>query len=205
MQQPLPEQDVQDKRREQAILAALQGRSIVLVGMMGVGKSSIGRRLAARLELPFVDADTEIEQAAGMPIPEIFAQHGEPYFRDGEARVIVRLLSGAPLVLATGGGAYMRQATRDIIRQRGVSLWLKADADLILRRVRRRNDRPLLQSGDQLATIERLIAERYPVYADADICILSHDVPHERIVEDCINALFSQLCPASPNKPLTGA
>ena len=205
MQQPLPEQDVQDKRREQAILAALQGRSIVLVGMMGVGKSSIGRRLAARLELPFVDADTEIEQAAGMPIPEIFAQHGEPYFRDGEARVIVRLLSGAPLVLATGGGAYMRQATRDIIRQRGVSLWLKADADLILRRVRRRNDRPLLQSGDQLATIEKLIMERYPVYADADICILSHDVPHERIVEDCINAIFSQLCPASPNKPLTGA
>ena len=119
--------------------------------------------------------------------------------------MIVRLLSGAPLVLATGGGAYMRQATRDIIRQRGVSLWLKADADLILRRVRRRNDRPLLQSGDQLATIERLIAERYPVYADADICILSHDVPHERIVEDCINALFSQLCPASPNEPLTGA
>lgn len=205
MQQPLPEQDVEDKRREQAILAALQGRSIVLVGMMGVGKSSIGRRLAARLDLPFVDADTEIEQAAGMPIPEIFAQHGEPYFRDGEARVIVRLLSGAPLVLATGGGAYMRQATRDIIRQRGVSLWLKADADLILRRVRRRNDRPLLQSGDQLATIEKLIMERYPVYADADICILSHDVPHERIVEDCINALFSQLCPASPNKPLTGA
>ncbi len=205
MQQPLPEQDVQDKRREQAILAALQGRSIVLVGMMGVGKSSIGRRLAARLELPFVDADTEIEQAAGMPIPEIFAQHGEPYFRDGEARVIVRLLNGAPLVLATGGGAYMRQATRDIIRQRGVSLWLKADADLILRRVRRRNDRPLLQSGDQLATIEKLITERYPVYADADICILSHDVPHERIVEDCINALFSQLCPASPTEPLTGA
>lgn len=205
MQQPLPEHDAQDKSREQAIVAALQGRSIVLVGMMGVGKSSIGRRLAARLDLPFVDADTEIEQAAGMPIPEIFAQHGEPYFRDGEARVIARLLSGAPMVLATGGGAYMRQATRDIIRHRGVSLWLKADADLILRRVRRRNDRPLLQSGDQLATIERLIAERYPVYAGADICIISHDVPHERIVEDCIDVLFRELCPAPSNEPLTGA
>lgn len=205
MQQPLQEHGAQDKHREQAIVAALSGRSIVLIGMMGVGKSSIGRRLAARLDLRFVDADAEIEQAAGMPIPEIFAQHGEPYFRDGEARVIARLLGGAPLVLATGGGAYMRETTRDIIRQRGVSIWLKAEADLILRRVRRRNDRPLLQSGDQLATIERLIAERYPVYADADICILSHDVPHERIVEDCIAALYRQLCPASSNEPASGA
>lgn len=182
--------------REAAIVAALGARAIVLIGMMGVGKSSIGRRLATRLGMPFVDADTEIEQAAGMAIPDIFSVHGEAYFRDGEARVIARLLESAPCVLATGGGAFMREETRARIRAHGVSLWLKADADVILRRIRRRSDRPLLQTDDQLATIEQLIAVRYPVYADANLCIVSQDVPHERIVEQCVEALYDHLCSA---------
>src|SRR5689334_21146341 len=127
------------RSREADIVAALGKRLIVLVGMMGVGKSTVGRRVAARLGLPFVDADTEIEAAhAGMTIPEIFEIHGEPYFRDGEARVIARLLEGGPAVLATGGGAFMREETRRRIGDKGISVWLKADADVILRRVRRR-------------------------------------------------------------------
>src|SRR5215467_700103 len=150
--------------QEAEILAALGTRLIVLVGMMGAGKSTIGRRLAARLHLPFVDADTEIEAAAGMTIPEIFEIHGEPHFRDGEARVIARLLETGPTVLATGGGSFMRAETRRRIGDKAVSLWLKADADIIMRRVRRRADRPLLQTNDPAATVNRLIAEREPVY-----------------------------------------
>jgi shikimate kinase len=175
--------------QEADIVAALGPRSVVLVGMMGAGKSTIGRRLAARLRLPFVDADTEIEAAAGMSIPEIFATHGELYFRDGEARVIARLLDGGPSVLATGGGAFMREDTRGRIRDKAVSIWLKADADIILRRVKRRVDRPLLQTADPAATIARLLEERHPVYQRADITIASREVPHEKIVEECITAL----------------
>jgi shikimate kinase len=175
--------------QEAEIVAALGPRSVVLVGMMGAGKSTIGRRLAARLRLPFVDADTEIEAAAGMSIPEIFATHGELYFRDGEARVIARLLDGGPSVLATGGGAFMREDTRGRIRDKAVSIWLKADADIILRRVKRRVDRPLLQTADPAATIARLLEERHPVYQRADITIASREVPHEKIVEECITAL----------------
>src|SRR5690349_20876875 len=134
---------------EADIVPALGARSIVLIGMMGAGKSTIGRRLAARLRLPFVDADSEIEMAhAGMTIPEIFAEHGEPYFRDGEARVIARLLDGGPVVLATGGGAFMREETRSRIAAKAISIWLRADHDVIMRRVRRRADRPLLQTAD---------------------------------------------------------
>ena len=181
--------------QDAAITAALGTRSIVLVGMMGAGKSTIGRRLSARLRLPFVDADTEIEQAhAGMTIPEIFAAHGEPYFRDGEARVIARLLDGAPAVLATGGGAFMREDTRDRIRAKAVSIWLKADADIIMKRVKRRADRPLLQTADPAATVGRLIEEREPVYQGADLTIWSRDVPHDKIVEECIDALYALLC-----------
>lgn len=176
---------------------ALGDRSVVLVGMMGAGKSTIGRRLAARLQLPFVDADQEIETAAGMSIPDIFAAHGEPYFRDGEARVIARLLDNGPSVLATGGGAFMRQETRERIASRGVSIWLRADADIVLRRVKRRADRPLLQTADPAATIERLIAERTPFYQQADIEILSRDVPHEKIVDECADALHARLCGAA--------
>ena len=181
--------------READIVAALGKRLIVLVGMMGVGKSTVGRRLGARLGLPFVDADTEIEAAhAGMSIPEIFEIHGEPYFRDGEARVIARLLEGGPAVLAPGGGALMREETRRRIQEKGISVWLKADADVILRRVRRRADRPLLQTADPAATIDRLIAEREPVYQHADLTIWSRDVPHEKIVEECLDALHARLC-----------
>src|SRR5207302_5928002 len=146
------------------ITAALGMRSVVLVGMMGAGKSTIGRRLSARLRLPFLDADTEIEAAAGMSISDIFDNHGERHFRDGEARVIARLLDSGPAVLATGGGAFMREETRGRIRDKAISIWLKADADTIMRRVRRRADRPLLRTADPAATVGRLIEEREPVY-----------------------------------------
>ena len=180
---------------EAAIVAALGGRSVVLVGMMGVGKSTVGRRLAARLRLPFVDADHEIEAAhAGMTIPEIFAEHGEPYFREGEARVIARLLESGPGVLATGGGAYMREDTRERIRAKAVSIWLKAEPDVILRRIRRRADRPLLQTEDPAGTIRRLIEIRYPLYQQADLTVLSRDEPHEKVVGDCVDALYGWLC-----------
>ena len=181
--------------QEADITTALGRRSVVLVGMMGAGKSTIGRRLAARLHLPFQDADAEIELAhAGMTIPEIFAAHGEPYFRDGEARVIARLLDNGPGVLATGGGAFMREETRSRIRDKAVSVWLKADADTILKRVKRRADRPLLQTADPAATIGRLIEQRHPFYELADITIASRDVLHEKIVEECMAALHAYLC-----------
>lgn len=179
---------------EAEIVAALGSRALVLVGMMGAGKTTIGRRLAARLKLPFVDADAEIEAAhAGTTIPEIFATYGEPYFRDGEARVIARLLGEGPRVIATGGGACMREDTRHRIRDHAVSLWLRVDRDVILRRVKRRADRPLLQTDDPAATIDRLIAERHPFYREADIMVPSRDVPHEKIVDECIAALRSWL------------
>src|SRR5437016_3128924 len=179
--------------REAEILAALGMRLIVLVGMMGAGKSTIGRRLAARLGLPFLDADSEIEAAAGMSIPDIFEAHGESQFRDGEARVIARLLESGPAVLATGGGAFMREETRNRVGAKAVSIWLKVDADIIMRRVRRRADRPLLQTPDPEATVGRLISEREPVYQHADLTIWSRDVPHEKIVDECVDALHARL------------
>ena len=185
--------------QEADITSALGRRSVVLVGMMGAGKSTIGRRLAARLRLPFLDADIEIEAAAGMSIPDIFETHGEPHFRDGEARVIARLLDGGPAVIATGGGAFMREETRSRIGGKAVSIWLKADADIIMRRVKRRADRPLLQTADPAATIGRLIREREPVYQHADITIGSRDVPHEKIVDECIEALHARLCGGAPS------
>ncbi len=192
---PAPVSTPQETAITTEITAALGTRSVVLVGMMGAGKSTIGRRLGARLRLPFLDADGEIELAhAGMTIPEIFAAHGEPYFRDGEARVIARLLDGGPCVLATGGGAFMREETRNRIRDKAVSIWLKADAEVIMRRVKRRADRPLLQTADPAATVERLIGEREPVYQHADITIWSRDVPHEKIVDECLDALHGRLC-----------
>jgi shikimate kinase len=176
------------------ISAALGTRSVVLVGMMGAGKSTIGRRLALRLRLPFLDADIEIEAAAGMSIPDIFETRGEPDFRDGEARVIARLLDSGPGVLATGGGAFMREDTRNRIRDKAISIWLKVDADIIMRRVKRRADRPLLQTADPEATVGRLIREREPIYQYADLTVWSRDVPHEKIVDECIEALYSRLC-----------
>ncbi|MBV9559325.1 MAG: shikimate kinase [Bradyrhizobium sp.] len=179
---------------EADILATLGTRMIVLIGMMGAGKSTIGRRLAARLRLPFMDADAEIEAAAGMTIPEIFELHGEPHFRDGEARVIARLLESGPAVLATGGGSFMREETRRRIGDKAISIWLKADAEIIMRRVRRRADRPLLRTADPEATVGRLMSEREPVYQHADLTIFSRDVPHDRIVDECVEALRARLC-----------
>jgi len=181
------------------ILAALGGRSIVLVGMMGVGKSSVGRRLAARLSIPFVDADTEIENAAKMTIPEIFARHGEAYFRSGEARVIARLLESGPQVLATGGGAFMNEETRSLIKAKGVSIWLNAEFDVLLRRTsKRKSDRPLLQTEDPAQTLQALLAEREPTYALADLTVQSREVPHEAIVADVMKALAVYLKDAAP-------
>jgi shikimate kinase len=184
--------------QEADITAALGRRSIVLVGMMGAGKSTIGRRLGARLRLPFLDADIEIEAAACMSIPEIFETRGEPYFRDGEARVIARLLDSGPAVIATGGGAFMREETRNRIREKAVSLWLKADVDTIMKRVKRRADRPLLRTEDPAATVSRLSEAREPVYQGADLTIASRDVPHDRIVDECIDALRARLCAGGP-------
>ena len=180
--------------REAEILAALGTRLIVLVGMMGAGKSTIGRRLAARLGMPFLDADSEIEAAAGMSISDIFEVHGEPHFRDGEARVIARLLDGGAAVLATGGGAFMREDTRNRVGAKAVSIWLKADADIIMRRVRRRADRPLLETADPEAAVGRLISEREPIYQHADLTIWSREVPHEKVVDECVDALHARLC-----------
>ena len=180
--------------QEADITSALGTRSVVLVGMMGAGKSTIGRRLASRLRLPFLDADTEIEAAAGMSIPDIFESHGEPHFRDGEARVIARLLDNGPVILATGGGAFLREETRNRISDKAVSIWLKAEADIIMRRVKRRADRPLLKTADPAGTVERLIGEREPFYQHADLTIWSRDVPHEKIVDECIEALHLRLC-----------
>jgi shikimate kinase len=179
--------------QDAAVAAALGQRSIVLVGMMGAGKSSIGRRLAARLGVSFVDADAEIETAAGMTIPDIFATRGEPDFRAGEARVIARLLDGGPQVLATGGGAFMNEGTRAAIAAKGISVWLKAEADVLMRRIKRRHDRPLLKTDDPGATLRGLIAERDPVYARAELTVQSRDVPHEKIVDEIVEALGNRL------------
>jgi shikimate kinase len=168
-------------------------RSVVLVGMMGSGKSSIGKRLAQRLELPFVDADTEIEVAAAMTIPEIFAKRGEAEFRSGEKRVIERLLARGPQVLATGGGAFMNADTRARIAACGISVWLRADPDVLMRRIRKRPNRPLLQTADPERTLRELLAAREPVYALADLTVDSHDEPHELAVNAIIAALGAYL------------
>jgi shikimate kinase len=185
-----------------AILPLLRHRSIVLVGMMGVGKSSIGRRLAARLGLPFVDADTEIEKAAGTSIADIFARHGEADFRSGEARVIARLLEGGPQVLASGGGAVMNADTRAAIKGKGVSVWLSAEFDVLMRRInKRKNDRPMLQTADPAATLRELLAAREPFYAQADLIVQSREVPHEAIVTEIMTALAAFLhAAASPHE-----
>jgi shikimate kinase len=180
---------------ESAVVRALGSRSIVLVGMMGAGKSSIGRRLAGRLGIPFIDADTEIESAAGMTIPEIFDKHGEPYFRAGEARVIARLLDNGPQVLATGGGSVMDAQTRALIGEKGVSIWLKADIDVLLKRTKRRNDRPLAEK------IKDLLPVREPLYAQADIIVQSRDEPHDTIVDEIMAQLLRRLA-LGAEKPL---
>ena len=166
----------------------LARRSIVLDGMPGSGKSAVGRRLAARLQLPFVDADEEIERAAGKPIMDIFKDHGEAHFRDGERKVIARLLNSGPQVLATGGGAFMVAETRDNVRRLGISVWIKAELQLLVRRVLKRNTRPLLQV-DPEGVMRALMQTRYPIYATADVTVESRDLPHDAIVAEIIEAL----------------
>lgn len=169
---------------------ALGQRSLVMVGLMGCGKSSVGRRLGDALGLKFVDADTEIEIAAGKSIAEIFEDHGEPYFRDGERRVIARLLNAGPQVLATGGGAFMSEETRANITAAGVSIWLKAELHVLMRRVMRRENRPLLRTGDPEARMRDLMALRYPIYGEADLTIESREVAHDEIVSNIIKGLL---------------
>ena len=163
--------------------------TIVMVGLMGAGKTSIGRRLAVRIGLPFVDADDEIEVAAGSSIEDIFERLGEASFRDGERRVIARLLDGPAIVLATGGGAFMDAQTREHIAEKGISVWLRADLDTLVRRTSRRNDRPLLKEGDPREILSRLMAQRYPIYEQADIVIDSIDAPAEETVQYVLDAL----------------
>jgi shikimate kinase len=173
----------------EAAKALLRGRPIVLVGLMGAGKTSIGRRLAEKMGISFVDADHEIEAAAGKAIADIFAEHGEAYFRDGERKVIARLMENGEQVLATGGGAYMNPETRARIKDNGISVWLKADLDLLMKRVMKRNDRPLLRTADPQAVMRRLIDERYPVYSEADVTVVCRDVQHGQMVNDVLRAL----------------
>jgi shikimate kinase len=164
-------------------------RPVVMVGLMGAGKSAIGKRLAHALSLPFVDADKEIEEAAGCTIPEIFARFGEPAFRDGERRVIARLLDGPPCVLATGGGAFMDENTRAKIKLSGLSIWLRAELDTLVRRTARRGHRPLLNAGDPREILAKLMGVRYPVYAEADLTVDSADAPPEITTQRVLEAL----------------
>ena len=180
-----------------AIRAQLGTRSIVLVGMPGSGKSAVGRRLATRLDLAFVDADEEIESAAGKPIMDIFKDHGEAYFREGERKVIARLLGSGPQVLATGGGALLAAETRDNIRRSGISVWLKAELPVLMRRVLKRNTRPLLEK-DPEGVMRQLMEARYPIYATADISVESRDLPHETVVGEIIEALAKHPLLANP-------
>ena len=198
MQRPDP--DAAERCGATAPSPALPGldRSIVLVGLMGAGKTSIGRRLAVRLGLPFVDADQEIEQAAGCTIEDFFTRFGEAAFREGERRVIARLLDESPRVIATGGGAFMDAATRAAIAERGCSIWLKADLDTLFKRVRRRGNRPLLRRGDPREVLAELMERRYPVYAEADLVVESREGPHEAVVEDAVRALAERYGEAAP-------
>lgn len=193
MRIPLNRRDLRKDHEVQALRAALDKRSIVMIGLMGCGKSSVGRRLAGALGLTFIDADEEIEKAAGKSIPEIFADHGETYFRDGERRVIQRLLRSGPQVLATGGGAFMNGETRATVKAQGISIWLKAEIEVLMVRVMKRSNRPLLKSGNPEAIMRRLMAERYPIYAEADITVISRDIDHDVIVAEAIVALAKSL------------
>ncbi len=179
--------------------ASLGERSIVLVGLMGCGKSSVGKRLAAKLGMPFIDADEEIERVADKSIVEIFADHGEEYFRSGERRVIARLLGTGPHVLATGGGAFINPETRANIKERGISIWLRAEMPILMRRVLKRDTRPLLKTADPEAVMRDLMTARYPIYAEADITVESREVPHDTIVAEVMSALRKRLTMTEPS------
>jgi shikimate kinase len=189
----------EDGKIAEQVKAQLGARSLVLVGLMGCGKSSVGKRLAGKLGLPFVDADEEIEKVAAKSISEIFADHGEEYFRNGERRVISRLLDNGPQVLATGGGAFINPETRSKIKDRGVSIWLRAELPVLLRRVSKRDTRPLLKTGDPETVMSALMAARYPIYAEADLTVESRELPHDVMVLEVLAALAAY--PALADKP----
>jgi shikimate kinase len=180
---------------------ALRQKTIALVGLMGAGKSSVGRRLAHALGLPFRDADEEVERAAGRSVAEIFETLGEAAFRDGERRVIARLLAEPPHVLATGGGAFMNPQTRQLIMEEAISVWLKADIEVLARRVSRKNDRPLLRGRDPKAVLTALAQERDPIYALADLAVESAESPHHLTVQAIIDALSARLGVSTPPAP----
>lgn len=179
--------------RAQALTALLAGRPLVLVGMMGAGKTTVGRRLANQLGRSFFDSDDEIEKAAQMSIPEIFEQRGEPEFRAGETRVIARVLKDRDIVLATGGGAFVNPETRELVKAGAVSVWIRADFDLLFARVSRRSNRPLLKTANPRATLHKLIEDRYPIYAEADVTVISRDVPQDVVASDLIEAVLAHL------------
>jgi len=188
-----PRNDLQNDSAT-SLKSALGARSIVLVGMPGSGKSSVGRRLAQRIGLNFVDADSKIEEAAnGMSITDIFAKHGEPEFRALETRVIARLLENGQSVIATGGGAYMSAETRNRVREQGVSVWLSAEIGLLLERVKRKSNRPLLRGGDPEGVLRKLLSEREADYAQADVTVISRDIPHEQVVDTIVEAVGEYL------------
>ncbi|WDQ99821.1 shikimate kinase [Devosia sp. J2-20] len=179
--------------RAEELAELLDGRPLVLVGMMGAGKTTVGRRLAARLNRQFLDSDEEIEKAAQMSVPEIFEQRGEPEFRAGETRVIARVLKTRGVVLATGGGAFVNQETRALVKAEAISVWLKAEIGILFDRVSRRSNRPLLKTANPRATLEKLIEERYPIYAEADVTVTSRDVPQEAVASDVVQAVLAHL------------
>ena len=179
--------------RAQDLIDLLDGRPLVLVGMMGAGKTTVGRRLASQLGRTFLDSDDEIEKAAQMTIPEIFEQRGEPEFRAGETRVITRVLKDRDIVLATGGGAFVSPETRAQVKAGAVSVWIKADFDLLFQRVSRRSNRPLLKTANPRATLQKLIEDRYPIYAEADVTVVSRDVPQDVVAADLIEAVLAHL------------
>jgi shikimate kinase len=182
----------------------LDGRPVVLIGLMGAGKSAIGRKLAARLELPFIDADHEIEEAASMSVADIFEHYGEAEFRRLEASVMTRLLGAGATVLATGGGAFMNADTRAAIGAAGVSVWLSADLDLLMARVSRKATRPLLRAPDPRAVMQKLMDERYPVYATADVTVISRDVGKDEMADTVVEALHHHLCLKTPETGTIG-
>ncbi|MCH9766068.1 MAG: shikimate kinase [Alphaproteobacteria bacterium] len=182
-----------DKKLAADIAQKLGTRAIVMVGLMGCGKSSVGRRVATRLQLPFVDADDEIEKRAGQTIADIFSEHGEAFFRDREKLVIASILEQGPLVLATGGGAFVAPETRALIKSASVSVWLKAELPVLMRRVLRRDNRPLLKTKDPEVVMRDLMAERYSIYAEADVTVESREVPHDVIVSDVLTAVAKRL------------
>ncbi|MEO6394413.1 MAG: shikimate kinase [Devosia sp.] len=184
---PTPKETMKDE-----LATALAGRPLVLVGMMGAGKTTVGRRLAARLGRHFTDSDEEVERAAGMSIEDIFAAHGEDDFRAGEQRVIARLLKDHDLVLGTGGGAFINAETRALVKANGISVWIKADSDLLFQRVQRRSNRPLLKTANPRETLQALIEKRYPIYAEADVTVQSRDVPQDQVASDIIDALLAR-------------